>query len=258
MKVIILAAGTGSRLMPYTINKPKALVELANKPLLEYQLSVFNKLGLSDINLVVGYLYHHFDHYAYPQFINTEYEQSNMLHSLMQAVDVLLSGEDVIICYGDIIYQPEVLSKLLATKGDVVVAADKQWQSLWELRMEDPLADAESFIYNDQGKVIELGKPLKDLSQAQAQYIGLLKISGQCSSKVVQAYKALGLKETKNMYLTDFIQNLIDKHFDVRASLHNRGWLEVDTSQDLHIYNRLVADKQFNKLGVNSDFINSF
>lgn len=255
MKIIILAAGTGSRLRPYTNNKPKALVELANRPLLEYQLSVFKTLGLTDINLVLGYLRHHFDHYIYPQFINTEYEQSNMLHSLMQATDVFSSGEDVIICYGDIIYQPEVLSSLMATEGDIVVAADQQWRSLWELRMEDPLADAESFIYNDQGQVLELGKPLNNLSQAQAQYIGLIKISGKCTSKVTQAYKSLGLSDTRHMYLTDFIQTLINQNFDVRASLHNRGWLEVDTEEDLHIYEKLLNNRQYDKLGFTDEFI---
>jgi len=255
MKVIILAAGTGSRLKPYTNNKPKALVELVNKPLLEYQLTVFESLGLIDINLVLGYLHHHFDQYNYPQFINAEYEQSNMLYSLMQASEVLSSGEDVIICYGDIIYQPEVLSKLIATEGDIVVAADQQWQSLWALRMEDPLMDAESFIYNDQGKVLELGKPLNNLSQAQAQYIGLIKISAKCSSRILQAYKKLDLADTRHMYLTDFIQILIDQRFDVRASLHNRGWLEVDTKEDLHIYEELLSNSQYKKLGFNDECI---
>ena len=55
MKAIILAAGQGTRLRPLTNDKPKCLVELANKPLLDHQLSVLRYTGINDIHVVAGY-----------------------------------------------------------------------------------------------------------------------------------------------------------------------------------------------------------
>ena len=55
MKAIILAAGKGSRLNSLTKNKPKCLVSLFGKTILEWKLEAFQKCGISDITVVRGY-----------------------------------------------------------------------------------------------------------------------------------------------------------------------------------------------------------
>lgn len=249
MNAVILAAGTGSRLQPYTINMPKALVPLCDKPLIEYQLDVLKKVPNVHIHLVTGYLAHCFDRYPFQQFKNNEYAQSNMLYSLMKAHSLFDANDDLLICYGDIIYQQEVLEQVLKQKGDVVVAADQQWQTLWSLRMEDPTADAESFVYDGNQHVLELGQPLTHIESAQAQYIGLIKITKHALKSVFSHYQSIEQSKSKNMYMTDFIQSLIHADFDVRAALHQRQWLEVDTSEDLHHYQQLMQSGDFERLG---------
>ena len=54
-KAIILAAGQGTRLLPYTKDLPKCMVEICGKPLIEFQIDVLRSCGISEINLVVGY-----------------------------------------------------------------------------------------------------------------------------------------------------------------------------------------------------------
>ncbi len=56
MKVIILAAGEGSRLRPLTLEKPKCLVELFGKSILKWQLDVFDYFNLDEIVIVKGYM----------------------------------------------------------------------------------------------------------------------------------------------------------------------------------------------------------
>ncbi len=56
MKAVILVAGLGSRLRPYTNALPKALVPVNGTPLLDYQLSSLRKRGINNISLVTGYL----------------------------------------------------------------------------------------------------------------------------------------------------------------------------------------------------------
>lgn len=135
--------------------------------------------------------------------------------------------------------------KLLATQGDLVVAADLDWYDLWKVRMENPLDDAETFKMTKDGKVIELGKIPKTREDAQAQYIGLIKIAGNKVAEFVQYYHAMDKaakydgKDFDNMYMTSLIQSIIDAGWNVRAALINRGWLEVDSVEDLEAYKEL-------------------
>jgi len=250
MKVVILAAGVGSRLKHHTEHHPKTLVTLNDKPLLEYQLAVFKQLGLQDISLVAGYLAPQFDRYPVNIFLNNEYRSSNMVHSLMCAQSLMQGDQDLIIAYGDIIYHADVLKKLIATEGDVVISADKAWLELWQLRMDNPLADAESFKYDPVcNSIIELGEKINSIEDAQAQYIGLIKFSASSFSKIRHEYDELGLLSTKNMYLTDFLQHFIDTKMSVVASIHDRGWLEVDTVEDLQCYQKMFNEEKFDLLG---------
>ena len=61
MKAIILAAGLGTRLRPMTENTPKALVQVNQKPLIEYQIEFLKEKGINDI-FIVGYLKEQFDY----------------------------------------------------------------------------------------------------------------------------------------------------------------------------------------------------
>lgn len=250
MKIVVLAAGLGSRLQPHTNNLPKALVPLAGKPLLEYQLKVFKQLGLTDISIVAGYLFDKFDDYGLNVILNMQYKSSNMVYSLMCAQELMSGAEDLIIAYGDIIYQADVLQNLIETQGDIVISADKNWHALWQLRMENPYDDAESFKYSpDSNTVIELGKKINSSEDAQAQYIGLIKFSSASFTRIVKEYELLGIEKTKNMYLTDFLQHLITQKLNVVGSIHDRGWLEVDTVGDLQCYQEMFDEAQFTKLG---------
>lgn len=247
MKVIILAAGQGTRLRPYTNDRPKCMVELKGKPLLHHQLEVIEECGVNrkDIALAAGYLQEALVAPGIKQYRNEQYATTNMVATLFAAENFMQTGEDLIISYGDIVYKPEVFKKLLATEGDLVVAADLGWYDLWKLRMDNPLDDAETFKMTQDGKVLELGKKPNKREDAQAQYIGLIKISGRKVTDFIQHYHAIDKaaeydgKDFDNMYMTSLIQNIIDAGWDVRAALINRSWLEVDSVEDLEAYENL-------------------
>ena len=248
MKVIILAAGQGTRLRPYTDDKPKCMVALKGKPLLHHQLEALAHCGVqqADIALAAGYLQAALIAPGIVQYRNEHYASTNMVGTLFAAQDFMQAGEDLIISYGDIVYRPEVFEKLLATEGDVVVAADLDWYDLWKIRMENPLDDAETFKIDANGKVSELGKKPNNRADAQAQYIGLIKISGHKVADFIAHYHSLDKtaqydgKDFNNMYMTSLIQDMIDSGWQVQAALINRGWLEVDSVEDLQAYEGLA------------------
>lgn len=247
MKIIILAAGQGTRLRPYTDDRPKCMVELKGKPLLHHQLEVLEqcKVQKKDIALAAGYLQEALVALGIKQYRNEQYATTNMVSTLFSAEDFMQVGEDLIISYGDIVYKPEVFEKLLVTQGDLVVAADLDWYDLWKMRMENPLDDAETFKMTQNGKVLELGKKPRSREDVQAQYIGLIKIAGNKVADFIQYYHAMDKaaqydgKDFNNMYMTSLIQNIIDSGWNVRAALINRGWIEVDSVEDLIAYEQI-------------------
>ena len=55
MQAVILAAGEGQRLSPFTLNKPKVMIAIAGKPILQYVVEALAQNGIRDIVIVVGY-----------------------------------------------------------------------------------------------------------------------------------------------------------------------------------------------------------
>lgn len=248
---IILAAGQGTRLRPYTDNKPKCMVELAGKPLLHHQMDSMSECGVDDnIILVGGYRIDGLDARGATVIPNPQYDRTNMVSTLFCAREYMQSGRDLLISYGDIIYEPRVLQAVLDCSAPVCLAADRQWQRLWQLRMDEPLDDAETFRMDESGNVTELGKEPASYDQVQAQYMGLIKIRGDKVSDFIATYDAMDRTATydgknfDNMYLTSLIQHLIDTGWEVMATLVDNGWLEVDTAEELEYYEEMISENK--------------
>ena len=144
MNVWILAAGRGSRLNQLTEERPKCLVELMGRPLLDWQLESLRAGGAARIGMVVGY---HRDLIDRPEieFIeNPRWPETNMVYSLCCA-EAAFGESPFLVSYSDILYPPETAANLIACDADIAITYDRQWESLWRTRMEDPLADAETF-----------------------------------------------------------------------------------------------------------------
>ncbi len=246
-RAIILAAGFGSRLMPLTTSSPKGMVPLCGVPLLMRQISVLRAAGIHDITIVGGYHEEALYGLGYPVVRNAEYATTNMVESLMRARHVLDGSADILMCYGDIVYESRVLDTVLNTQADIAITADLGWEKLWSARMENYASDVETFKMRD-GKIIELGKKPTDLKEVEAQYIGLVKFSAAVQSRILTFYDALDraatydTKSFDNMYMTSFLQGLIDAGFDVRPALITNGWLEVDTLEDHTRYEALQSE----------------
>ena len=214
-RVIILAAGEGKRLHPLTLDKPKCLVEIFGKKILEWQLDVFKHFNIDDVSIVTGYLAEKINLQSLTYFKNPHYNTTNMIETLFCARDKMEGS--VIVVYGDIIFEKDVLKKLLESKDDYSVIVDKNWEDLWKIRFNDPLDDAESLMVNEKNYLTSIGQKTSDLKEIQGQYIGLIKVSKEYAPKFFNLYEKLkgkpGLydgKDYNNMYMTTFIQLIID------------------------------------------------
>jgi len=242
MKAIILAAGQGTRLRPLTNDRPKCMVEYNNKPIIDYILETMKECKLSDIALINGYKNNILENYLKGKnltfYTNKDFDKTNMVSTLFCAKDFM--DDELIISYADIVYKKEVLEKLIDSKDDFSVVVDKKWKELWSQRMENPLEDAETLKIED-GKIIELGKKPNSYDDIEGQYIGLIKISKNIINKVIKFYENLDKDKMydnqnfENMYMTSFIQMIINELIDVTPVFIDGGWIEIDTIEDLKV-----------------------
>lgn len=238
-KAIILAAGMGTRLRPLTNDRPKCLVELAGKPLLQHQIGLLQSMHVVDIHVVGGYLAEKINRPDITLHVNPDFESTNMVYTLFQAEEELDGNEDVIISYGDIVFEPSVLEKLLGCEAQVCVVSDREWLRYWRARFPDPLDDAETFQVDDQGRILRLGKTPQTVDEVEGQFIGLMKFRQDVLPGLRNVWSALQQSSdpgmTEKLYTTDFLQHLIGQDWELKPVFIENGWAEIDSEKDLAV-----------------------
>jgi len=230
-KVIILAAGGGSRLKPYTNTRPKSLIEFGGQSLIERQIDVCKSCGLDDICIVGGFMKEKIAALGYPWLTNEDWSTTNMVKTLWCAFKELES--DVVVSYADIVYQKSVLQVLLNSESDCSVVVDEGFKVYWEERFKDPLADAESLSISSDGCIKSIGQKISSLDEAQAQYIGLMRFKAEGLKRLKDYMSSISSTERfTKMYMTDLLQDLINSGVCLKAVGIKHGWLEFDNLKD--------------------------
>ena len=240
MRAIILAAGRGSRMGALTRDRPKCLVEFAGKSLLARQMAALGAGGIETIAAVRGYRGDRLEGRGLVLFDNPDWASSNMVMSLARAAAWLGAGP-CLVSYADIFYPAAAVAALAAAAGDLVIAYDRDWLSLWRRRFADPLTDAESFRLNGGGRVLEIGRRAKSLAEIEGQYMGLLKFTPAGWRAVEAALGDLDDAGRRRLDMTGLLDRLIGRGQSVMAVAVAGPWGEVDSESDLALYESMAA-----------------
>jgi L-glutamine-phosphate cytidylyltransferase len=241
MRALILAAGRGSRLGPHTEGRPKCLVELAHQPLVSRQISALRGGGVSTIGIVRGYLADRINIEDVSYFENPRWAETNMVMSLVAAA-AWLRSDSVVVSYADIFYARDVVRDLAASSGDLVVAYDRNWRSLWTRRFADPLSDAETFRTDGRGNLTEIGRRTTQIEEIEGQYMGLLKFTPEAWSAVEAVLAAADAKTRDAMDMTTLLGALLGSGFPIRTIAIAGHWGEIDSAGDLELYEKMIRE----------------
>jgi len=241
MRAIILAAGRGSRLGALSQDRPKCLVQLADMPLLQRQIRALRGAGVSTIGIVRGYLGNMISVESVTYFENPRWAETNMVMSLA-AAGAWLRSSPVLISYADIFYGRDVVRELAASSGDLVVAYDRAWRSLWTRRFADPLSDAETFRTNARGNLIDIGRRTTQFDDIEGQYMGLLKFTPPAWRAVEAVLAAVDQKTRDSMDMTTLLRALLDSGFPIGTLGIAGPWGEIDSSLDLELYEKMIRE----------------
>jgi len=272
MKVIILAAGMGSRLRPLTNDKPKCMIKLLGQTLIERQIKIFHSYGINDITIVTGYKSKVVDIPDVNYVNNVNYETTNMNESLFRALletemcEECTSGcrecngtglspaKPILVTYGDIAFEPRILSQMLEfcdPRPSVIgLAARINWKEYYQNRTMHPLSEAENVLIENR-RILEIRKNIsKSLENQQiGEFLGIMLLPPDQRNILLEKY--LELKQNhvggfhsssslSNAYLTDMLQEMIDCGATVKPVFIEGKWFEIDTPEDLK-----NAEKEF-------------
>tara|TARA_B100001287_G_C22683782_1_gene532087 strand:+ start:3685 stop:4434 length:750 start_codon:yes stop_codon:yes gene_type:complete len=238
-KVIIIAAGKGSRLGSLTKDLPKTLLKINDKSMLDHQVDVYNKSDLTDINIIVGYQYHKFKHRFERIIHNKEYEKNNILESLFCA-EKFIEG-DCIISYSDIIFKSEIVEKLIRETSPITIVVDTKWKKSYINRTMHPISEAEKVYFDDNHNLLKVGKDISP-DDTNGEFIGMLKINPEGAKIFKKFYRSAKAQYSNNKffsalsfrkaYITDFLSYLIYNNINLKCMTIDGGWMEIDTPQD--------------------------
>ncbi|MER7910372.1 phosphocholine cytidylyltransferase family protein [Streptomyces sp. NPDC003444] len=232
---LVLAAGAGRRLRPYTDTLPKALVPVdGDTTILDLTLKNFAEIGLTEVAIVVGYrkeaVYDRKDalEAKYGLTItlvdNDKAEEWNNAYSLWCAREVLKRG--VILANGDTVHPVSVEETLLAARGNgqkIILALDTV----------KSLADEEMKVITAEGKGVQRITKLMDPATATGEYIGVTLIEAEAAEELADALKAT-FERDPDLYYEDGYQELVNRGFTVDvAPIGDVKWVEIDNHDDL-------------------------
>ncbi len=236
MKAIILAAGQGKRLLPYTEGKPKCLVEIEGRPILEWQILVLSSQGVKEIVVMVGYqaekvrtFLEKFKDLSIRTIVNPDYETTDNLWTCWLATSEM--NEDFILLNGDTLFEPRVLSKLLSSARPPATITINRKENYDEDDMK---------VIEEGGLLKHVGKKL-DLARVNGESIGLLaflkegpQIFREILSEIVAG------NEAQRRWFLSAVDEMAQRHPVWICDITGLSWCEIDFPEDLEDGQRVV------------------
>lgn len=219
-KAIILAAGQGRRLLPYTQDRPKCLLDFGDRTLIEIQIAAFRSCGIEDVTVVVGYRGDRVrerlgDQVRYVE--NNRYDNTSSMYSLWLAGKGF--QENCIVLNSDVLFHPGILRKLLSSKSPNALAMD-----------------FDAHLNEEEMKVLVEGNRVKGLSKsftrADGENVGMLKFDKNGLKMLIETIEFfLGQGYFEEM-VPFAVNAMSSKCFIEAVSVDRLPWIEIDFPED--------------------------
>jgi choline kinase len=224
-RVVILGAGQNVR-----GDMPAAMVPVGGQGrLLDWLLSAFQSIPVVEIDFISGFMAEEVMR-QYPEIRfhhNPDWARTGPAKSLSMAP--LSSTIATFICYSDVVFRSETVERMQQESSDLVVAIDRRWKVRYDGRTDSELNDAET-VRLDGDKLISIGSQM-DADSADAEFAGLVKLSGQTAKRLQNVLTSTIFKERDGLprVLTFLLEHSV-KGTSVDV---NGEWAELNAPQDL-------------------------
>lgn len=242
MKALILAAGQGTRIRAIHGERPKCLIRVDGRTILDHQLHSLRVAGIRDIGIVVGYEKEQIIRYVRSRYRdgslrisfveNPAFESTNNMYSLWSARDWV--GQESFVCLNaDVVLHPYILSTALKSTTPISMIVDPEWR------------DETMKVIISGDRIIEMSKriPRETFSGT---YIGITAFSDEVNSQLFDRLSKLVDAGRVNEFFNVAVQQLADEGVHVGfTSTGGSPWAEIDDPADLafaqeHVFPKLA------------------
>jgi len=242
MKAVILAAGHGTRMKPYTYSKPKHMLPVANKPVLGHVIDNLKLAGITEILMVVGHLKEGITTYFKDgaefgvKISYIEQIEKNGLASAVKLSEDFVGGGPFVVVLGDVLFTSD-FSKIIREHEKSGAEA-----LVLLTRVENPSAFG----------VVEMdGNRIKRLVEKPNVPPSNLAIAGVyifSSNKIFDIIRSLKPSKRGEYEITDALQGLIDSGKKVCGSVLEKWWKDTGNPRDLLETNKTLLDELYPKM----------
>ncbi len=239
MRIVVLAAGTGSRLEQYTTDRTKAMVPAAGKPLIDYLLDFVDPASYSEILVVGGYCFSNLADYLQKKdnsrisvVENRDYLKGNIF-TLVTALDFFSEGS-FLLCNADHVYPPEMFAQMKKSFKGITAMCD----------LDRPLTDDDMKVkaWKDTKRVQRISKKLTAFDYG---YIGMTYVDEKESALYRRA-----VEETLSLHgdnaVVENVLGVLGNEIETApriCDLSGFGWYEIDDAFDLKAFEEAMAQK---------------
>tara|TARA_B100000035_G_C20967830_1_gene539596 strand:+ start:100 stop:798 length:699 start_codon:yes stop_codon:yes gene_type:complete len=230
MKAVILAAGRGTRLYPLTTNRPKSLLKIGNKTLLNRLVDQLKEMMINEIIIVVGFnkdmIIEEFKNDTAVNIIAyNDFEKTNNLFTLWSVKEELVG--ETIISFADIILEKEIIKNLIKSKNDICMA----YYSKKVLDGTMPIKVVNSKIENITTTKKE---------DASGNFIGIGKFSHKGCKILIEYMNKYIKSENFNDYYTIAIDNYVrNGGYAEGLDIGEYKWTEIDDMKDYDLAKKI-------------------
>ncbi|GAB4323289.1 MAG: NTP transferase domain-containing protein [Candidatus Sumerlaeia bacterium] len=230
MRAIILAAGQGGRLFPLTADRPKALLDLHGRSILEHQMALLERTGVDDLIIVTGYEAQKIHEAAgkSARFVyNADYQTTNSLYSLWTARAYL--NQACLVLNSDVLFHPGIVERLLADAAPDALAID----------FRGGLGEEEMKVQTRQGVIVRISKDMPP-AEAEGENTGIVKLSVEGAKAVIGVAEECRARGELRHWVPYAVGTLVGRRPFKAVDITGLPWIEIDYRHDLERARREV------------------
>ncbi len=228
MKAVVLVAGVSRRLYPLTEHRPKCLMEVGGKAILDHQIGALRSVGIREVCLVTGYrreqIVAHVEH-RYPDMefeyrINHHFFETNTALSLLEAADAFLD-RDFVYLNGDVLFEAALLERVVRAPCQAALAVEAK-----------PCGEEEvKVICDEAGRVLEIGKEL-DPKLSLGEFIGVARFTAPFTAWFYKALDDVRHDGMRNEYFEEALARMAARHPMHAVDVTDLPCIEIDFPED--------------------------
>ena len=233
---LVLAASRGNNLYELTEDRPKAMLNIRGKPLLQRLVDEFRKHAVNDITVIAGYKSESLNVSGVDIRLNDRYETTGELCSLACARDKF--SDDMVIIYGDLLFRSYILQDLLDKDGEIVIVVDSlsddaEMGGTLDYAWCDRPDDRSMFMQEVGLEHIKEGKPVGP-DKPSGRWTGMMRVRAQGRQWLEQALDTLGGQDGFDRFsMPDLLNHLVRQGRRVTVHYINGHWLDVNSVNDI-------------------------